>query len=128
MNLSDSLRASPCRDEITLELFLEAAALGLTTTLVVAKDAEAAAVYYFRDGLRAFESYQRLCKLSSQPLVITISPDGRGLGQVAVRVESSLERRGLSWLPGLACSSASLMDALPRRAAAARGSSCCRRR
>jgi hypothetical protein len=99
-HLHDSLPERPRRDALTLELFAEAAAVGLTIALVVAKDAGAAAVYYFRDGLRAFESYERLCKLSAQPLVITLSPDGRVFGSSAPEVESTLKRFGLSWVPG----------------------------
>jgi hypothetical protein len=93
---------SPSEDAITAEQFVSAAAAGLTIALVVAKEPEAAAVYYFRDGLRAFATYERLGKLGSPPFIVTLSSDGRVLGHLAQQVQSSLRRHGLSWLPGFA--------------------------
>ena len=95
----------PPRELITAERLVAATAAGLTIALVLAKDPDAAAVYYFQDGLRAFATYERLGKMNSLPLVVPLSPDGRVLGHIAPQVESTLRRCGLSWLPGF-CSHA----------------------
>lgn len=70
----------PSREETTRERFAAAVAAGQTIALVVAKDPDAAAVYYFRDAERARTTYERLDRLNARPLVVTISAQGRVLG------------------------------------------------
>jgi hypothetical protein len=106
-----TLRESPSEPLSTvgsqLEWFVAAAGTGQTIALVVAKDPEAAAVYYFRDGRRAFATYERLGRMNSQPLVVTISPGGSMLDPIAqLHGEATVGLCQLSWLAGLvrACS------------------------
>jgi hypothetical protein len=90
----------PSREEITLARFAAAAAAGETIALVVAKDPDAAAVYYFRDAMRAFSTYDRLDRMNSRPLVVTISAEGRLLGPVQVdgiSASSAVGDSALGW-------------------------------
>lgn len=88
---------SPPRDEVALR-FAEAVAAGHTIAFVVAKDPEAAAVYYFRDAARALATYERLARLSSRPLVATIPPEAGGLGSALLDASRTLRLCGLGWL------------------------------
>ncbi len=111
-----TLRESPSEAPSTvgsqLEWFVAAAGTGQTIALVVAKDPEAAAVYYFRDGRRAFATYERLGRMNSQPLVVTISPGGGMLGPIAqLHGEATVGLCQLSWLAGLVRAGAGSLNA-----------------
>lgn len=108
------------RHGVTLDRLAAAVAAGQTIALVVAKDPEAAAVYYFRDAARALATYERLERLNTRPLVLTISPDGAAQGLVHLE-SATLAHCAIRWLAaGLRCA------ACARRCAVREGSALAR--
>ncbi len=92
----------PLARETTLDRFIAVAEAGRTIALIVTKDPEAAMVYYFRDPLRAFETYERLGKLNAPPAIVYVSPeDGAHRPVAQLHSASALALRAISWLARL---------------------------
>lgn len=93
----DPAAAAPSEREIVPGRFAAAAEAGQTIALVMAKDPDAAVVYYFREAARALSTYERLARMGSTPAVAYISPAGAVLGPAQLALTPTLGRCAASW-------------------------------